>query len=309
MPAAPTPIESLSLCEECRERRRLVASGGQSPGARSRHVAEIMERGGGYKVCSTPPRWRLAVAIATIAAMARCLIGLSNLSVVLLAVVVRLGPMHFVLTLLPAVHSRADFDNRRYRVQQSLWLVSICCSVYTFIPEELAEAGLTGWKMNLVTMETSMASGIAATYGYSVAGGVPGGLLAEFVMSSLGKRTVAEISPYLGAQVGKASVSFVLFMVMGSYMEVCTATHYHIAHTRINTPSTHAYAYASCCTCGPTGGDAARSRRVNQSSSRSSHTPSPTKPSACMRPRWRMWSTTAAPPRGRRRADRARRKQ
>ena len=28
-----------------------------------------------------------------------------------------------------------------------------------------------------------MASGIAATYGYSVAGGIPGGLLAEYVMS------------------------------------------------------------------------------------------------------------------------------
>ena len=73
--------------------------------------------------------------------------------------------------------------------------------------------------MNLVTMETSMASGIAATYGYSVAGGVPGGLLAEYVMSRMGKATVAELSPILGARVAKAGVSFALFMVMGSFME------------------------------------------------------------------------------------------
>lgn len=161
---------------------------------------------------------------------ARWAVGLTNLCYVLLAVAVRLWPMHKLLMLLPEVHSRADYDNRHYRVQQSLWLVSICCSVYTFIPEELAEAGLTGWKMNLVTMETSMASGIAATYGYSVAGGVPGGLLAEFVMASLGKRTVAEISPYLGAQLGKALVSFGLFMVMGSFMETFAISAYAFAH-------------------------------------------------------------------------------
>jgi len=229
-PIAMPALEPLPLCEECRERRQLALAGG----ARSRHVADVMEpnsrsRGGGYQVCSSPPQWRLAAVLALVAA-ACLLLGLPNLSYVLLAVAARLGPMHLMLTLLPEVHSRADFDNRQYRVQQSLWLVSICCSAYTFIPEEVAAAGLTGWKMNLVTMETSMASGIAATYGYSVAGGVPGGLLAEYVMSWLGKRTVAEISPYLGAQLGKAVVSFVLFMCMGSYMELFAISAYAFAH-------------------------------------------------------------------------------
>ena len=50
-------------------------------------------------------------------------------------------------------------------------------------------AAKQGWKMNLVTMETSMASGIAATYGYSVAGGVPGVLRCE-----LGGATLAQLS-------------------------------------------------------------------------------------------------------------------
>jgi len=156
--------------------------------------------------------------------------GLPNFCTVILAGTARLGPVQFLLTFLPEVHSHSDFTNRSYRVNQSLWLVSICCSIYTLIPEDKLEAGLVGWKMNLVTMETSMASGIAATYGYSVAGGVPGGLLAEFVMSSLGKATVAEISPFVGVRLAKALTSFCLFMVMGSFMECAAIAAYAFAH-------------------------------------------------------------------------------
>jgi len=147
-----------------------------------------------------------------------------------LAYAVRMGPLNLVLCLLPAVRSLADFENRRYRVRQSLWLVSICCSLYTLIPEEISEKQMQGWKMNLVTMETSMASGIAATYGYSVAGGVPGGLLAEFVMSHVGKAMVLELTPRLGERIAKVLVSFTLFMVMGSFMEFLAQTAYAFAH-------------------------------------------------------------------------------
>ena len=71
--------------------------------------------------------------------------------------------------------------------------------VYTLVPEE-RRSELEGWKSNLVTIETSMSSGIAATYGYSVAGGIPGGLLAEvragsIVRSRLRLRSVASRSP------------------------------------------------------------------------------------------------------------------
>ena len=96
----------------------------------------------------------------------------------------------------------------------------------------LGKAGLTGWKMNLVTMETSMASGIAATYGYSVAGGVPGGLLAEYVTSTVGKAAVLELTPFVGARIARAGVSFVLFMVMGAYMEFLAQAAYAFAHQR-----------------------------------------------------------------------------
>eukprot|EP00966_Prymnesium_polylepis_P119950 2771814-Prymnesium_polylepis.1 len=89
-----------------------------------------------------------------------------------------------------------------------------------------------GWKQNLVTMETSMASGIAATYGYSVAGGVPGGLLAEYVVSYMGKKTVGEIAPIVGERIAKASVSLSLFAVMGMYMEWLAICGYAFAHQK-----------------------------------------------------------------------------
>ena len=77
------------------------------------------------------------------------------------------------------------------------------------------DAPKQGWKQNLVTMETSMASGIAATYGYSVAGGIPGGLLAEYVMSYFGKHAVPEVAELIGMGPAKAIVSASLFAVMG----------------------------------------------------------------------------------------------
>ena len=245
---------------------------------RSRHVAEVAEplsgsSSGGYRIC--PPmsakRWLHCGVITASTFCFYAAFGLPNFCTVILAGTARLGPVQFLLTFLPEVHSHSDFTNRSYRVNQSLWLVSICCSIYTLIPEDKLEAGLVGWKMNLVTMETSMAcmhrtrlqhsyllrhttplhssqpftrhasdhplldppacaAGIAATYGYSVAGGVPGGLLAEFVMSSLGKATVAEISPFVGVRLAKALTSFCLFMVMGSFMECAAIAAYAFAH-------------------------------------------------------------------------------
>ena len=171
---------------------------------------------------SAPPPWRLVFACVS-AAAGFYLAGLQWSSIIPLAIACRTGPLNRALCALPEVHSKADFDNRSYRVWQSLWLVSICCALYTLIPEDKTEK-LEGWKMNLVTMETSMSSGIAATYGYSVAGGVPGGLLAEYVMSSLGRATVLELAPYVGDTIARSGVSFVLFMTMGSFMDFCAQT-------------------------------------------------------------------------------------
>ena len=186
---------------------------------------------GAQRVRTKPPPWKPVAALLGAAAFIHVCFGLKWTAVVLFLAAIRLGPLNMVLCMLPDIESRADFSNRHYRVTQSLWLVSICCALYTFIPEENQQA-LQGWKMNLVTMETSMASGIAATYGYSVAGGVPGGLLAEYVMSSLGKSTVTELSPWIGATAARTSVSFALFMVMGAFMEFFAMVGYVYAHQR-----------------------------------------------------------------------------
>ena len=202
--------------------------------AQSRHVATASSDEGEQRIRTKPPPWRLVGALLAIGA-ALLLLRLGGTALVLLLAAARLGPLNHALCLLPEVHSVADFENRRYRVQQSMWLVSICCALYTLIPEEQQMAAKQGWKMNLVTMETSMASGIAATYGYSVAGGVPGGLLAEYVMSSLGKQTVVELTPFVGGLVARAGVSFALFMVMGAFMEFLAQTAYAFAHQRERT--------------------------------------------------------------------------
>jgi len=197
-----------------------------SPTAPSRHVTR--DRAGAAGVCEEPPPWRLVAGIVAAAGFTAATTG-PCLGIVLLACAVRLGPLHWLLGHLPAVRSRDDYSNRHYRVTQSMWLASFCCGIYTLIPEE-KKVELAGWKMNLVTMETSMASGIAATYGYSVAGGIPGGLLAEYVMSSMGRCTVAELTPWLGRVVAKATASFALFLVMGSFMEFFAICAYAFAH-------------------------------------------------------------------------------
>ena len=198
----------------------------------SRHVASASDN---YEepqlIRSEPPPWRTVGALAA-AAGVLLLCGLEWTAAVVLAAATRLGPLNLALMHLPEVHSRADFENRHYRVNQSLWLISICCSIYTLIPEEFAKQQMQGWKMNLVTMETSMASGIAATYGYSVAGGVPGGLLAEYVLSIVGKQAVLEVEPFVGKKIAKSGVSFFLFMVMGSFMESLAQIAYAFAHQR-----------------------------------------------------------------------------
>ena len=199
----------------------------------SRHVAtsssELDQR-----VRTKRPPWQIVGTIACAAAILY-LAQLPWTALVALAAAGRIGPMNAVLCMLPEIASRADFENRAYRVCQSMWLVSVCCALYTLIPEEAQQAPLQGWKMNLVTMETSMASGIAATYGYSVAGGVPGGLLSEYVMSVVGKKCVAELSPWVGGKLARAGVSFALFMTMGSYMNALAQTAYAFAHQREHT--------------------------------------------------------------------------
>ena len=151
---------------------------------------------------------------------------------VLIVVALRVGPINALIRALPAILSRTDFENRRYRVMQSMWLVSGCVSIYTLLPEERVTGPAQGWKLNLVTMETSMASGIAASYGYSVAGGVPGGLLAEHVMADLGVSVSRELTQFLGPDIAKAITGFGLFYLMGSLMHAVAKCAYAFAHQR-----------------------------------------------------------------------------
>ena len=229
-----TDSGSTLLCAECQQRRVTAVASLQS-----RHAAPVEMNSGQHRFrlfAQTPPSWLVAGVLGLVAAALYSTMGLPNLAVVLLAQAFRIGPLQELLRNLPEIHSLADFENRHYRVQQSLWLVSLCSGIYTLIPEETLEAANQGWKINLVTMETSMASGIAATYGYSVAGGVPGGLLAEYVMPLVGKPTVAEVTPFVGPGAAKAITSCGLFMVMGSYMECVTIIAYAFAHQADTVP-------------------------------------------------------------------------
>jgi len=177
---------------------------------------------------STPWVWTTTAMLAP--ATICWLFSMPHACAIFLAAGARMGPMRFLLSLLPEVRDVHDFEDRRYRVRQSVSLVSVCVAIYALIPDE--HRMQQGWKQNLVTMETSMASGIAATYGYSVAGGVPGGLLAEYVVSYMGKKTVGEIAPIVGERIAKASVSLSLFAVMGMYMEWLAICAYAFAHQK-----------------------------------------------------------------------------
>jgi hypothetical protein len=196
-------------------------------GSLTRHISfDSGERG--FRIQSHP-RWGAACAVIVLALMMH-MASAPQTCRVLLVVGLRLGPINVLVRALPSVKSGADFENRRYRVTQSMWLVSLCVSVYTLMPPK---SGPThGWKLNLVTMETSMASGIAAAYGYSVAGGVPGGMLAEYVMADLGVQISHELTVFLGVTVAKASTGFGLFYLMGSLMHAVAKCAYAFAHQR-----------------------------------------------------------------------------
>ena len=199
----------------------------------SRHLAIDNESPNDFRIRTHPPPYRFVAALCLFDACLYFALGTEAVCLVLLIVAIRLGPINEMVLRLPPILSMTDFENRRFRVVQSMWLVSLRVSIYTLLPaEKRTKEQLQGWKMNLVTMETSMSSGIAATYGYSVAGGVPGGLIAEHVMDELGKACVAELTPYLGETVTKATVSFGLFYLMGSIMHACAKCAYAFAHQR-----------------------------------------------------------------------------
>ena len=223
-PIVPTPTRN--LCEECQRRASVTAAVNYS-----RHVPQTSELASGpasYQLFTEAAQWRAAGALCVAAMLLHAACGMPCFCCCLLAAAARAGPVHVAMRMcLPPVHSYADFSNRHFRVTQSLLLVSVCSGIYTLLPDP---GGFKGWKMNLVTMETSMASGIAATYGYSVAGGVPGGLLAEFVIPHIGRQAVSELSPYLPPPLAKCLTSFGLFLVMGSYMECVVIIAYAFAH-------------------------------------------------------------------------------
>ena len=199
----------------------------------SRHLIRDTEHSEeGHRIRTSPTPWWHAGVVLLVALLVHASFGCPAFCCVLLTLAFRLGPLNELLLKLPEVSSLQDFQNRQYRVNQSLWLVSLCSVIYSILPEEKKTAQMVGWKMNLVTMETSIASGIAATYGYSVAGGIPGGLVAEYVMSVLGKATVAELSPLVGPSFSKTAVPTGLIMLLGNVMHVCAISAYAFAHRR-----------------------------------------------------------------------------
>lgn len=223
-----------NLCEECQQRRAATSAVHQS-----RHVPASSEAAGpaSYRLCTVPANWPLVVILLCLTLGIYWALETPCFCRCLLVAIVRVGPVHEAMRrFLPPIHSLADYENRHYRVQQSLWLVSLCSGIYTLLPAEWTSSSMQGWKMNLVTMETSMASGIAATYGYSVAGGVPGGLLAEFVIPHIGKATVAELEPYLSPSIARFFTSFGLFQLTGSLMECVVITAYAFAHRAPHQP-------------------------------------------------------------------------
>ena len=135
--------------------------------------------------------------------------------------------------------SLEDFRSRYYRTTQATWLVSFCSAVFAVLPENMVENHV-GWKVNLVTMETSMSSTISALYGYSSAGGIAvsvggdellaifgympqgafmllpappyfppqGGLLAEHILTTWGRQIVQEMAGIIGKEKAKALSGF-----------------------------------------------------------------------------------------------------
>lgn len=196
----------------------------------SRHLA--FDRGDHFRIRTHPPPWHVVLLLLTCTALLWLTAGFPATCACFVTVAIRIGPMNELVRRLPPILSMTDFENRRYRVVQSMWLVSFCVAIYSILPEHVREAPSQGWKLNLVTMETSMSSGIAAAYGYSVAGGVPGGLLAEHVLHELGKEVVIELMPLFGPTITKAGVSFGLFYLTGSIMHLFAKCAYAFAHRR-----------------------------------------------------------------------------
>ncbi len=177
------------------------------------------------KHIGVPPAAQLALLATAGACWAA---KLPHTAAVCVAVALRIGVMCTIIQRLPSIKSPPHFENCRFRVLQCVSLISVCAAIYSTLPTEVQKkSGHEGYKHNLVTMESSMASCIASTYGYSVAGGIPGGLLGEYVMSWVGKKMVGELLPVVGGMAGdgwlqalvRACVSFTLFTVMGAYME------------------------------------------------------------------------------------------
>ena len=115
---------------------------------------------------------------------------------------------------LPAILSWTDFENRRYRVMQSMWLVSGCVSIYTLLPEGEGDWAVQGWKLNLVTMETAWPVALQLAMGTAspaasrwtacrTCDGRPGG------------DGIAQLTPFLGPVMAKAITGFGLFYLMG----------------------------------------------------------------------------------------------
>ena len=117
-------------------------------------------------------------------------------------------------------------------------LVCVCSAIYALIPKEWTRE-IEGWKQNLVTMETSLASGIASTYGYSVAGGIPGGLLAEFAVKHMGRNASSELEPLIGEIAAKTMVTFVCFVITAVLFEFLAICAYAFAHQH-KPPKLHA---------------------------------------------------------------------
>lgn len=99
-----------------------------------RHTAMSSRERPGF-ITRTP--WVFTVFALLLPAAVCWLAGLPYSCCIFLAAVVRIGPLRRLISLLPEVRNANDFEDRRYRVRQSIGMASICCGIYALIPDEL----------------------------------------------------------------------------------------------------------------------------------------------------------------------------
>ena len=155
-----------NLCEECQQRRAATSAVHQS-----RHVPASSEAAGpaSYRLCTVPANWPLVVILLCLTLGIYWALETPCFCRCLLVAIVRVGPVHEAMRRFPTNPLLADYETALPR-QQSLRLVSLCSGIY-IAPGGVDVVEHAGLENELGHHGDLHGLGIAATYGYSVAGG------------------------------------------------------------------------------------------------------------------------------------------